>query len=108
MTCKKRTYALFPGFAFVLPPEFEFHAAQVSFSARLTAYTVATFTSAQQDGYMAMIKGTLAYGGANCQVSITGVRAGSVIVDTKARPPWAFVGPGTQESWDVARALLKH
>ena len=81
----------------------------MSFSARLTAYTVATFTSALQDGYVAQIKGVLAYGGANCQVSITGVRAGSAIVDTKARPPWALVGTGFLELCsDTDRLLAWH
>ena len=92
-------FAVWP--CFCVPFDNNFHAAQVAFSARLTAYTVATFTSALQDGYVARMKAVLATGGANCQVSITGVRAGSVIVDTKAReslnpksPPlacWAHV-----------------
>lgn len=58
---------------------------QVSFSARLTAYTVATFTADLQAGYIAHLKGILAQYGANCQVAITGLRSGSVIVDTQAR-----------------------
>lgn len=59
---------------------------QVSFSARLTAYTVATFMADLQAGYVAHLKGILAQYGANCQVAITGLRSGSVIVDTQARP----------------------
>jgi len=58
---------------------------QVSFSARLTAYTLATFTASLATSYAANMKAVLAYGGANCDVTVLDTRAGSVIVDTKAR-----------------------
>jgi len=57
----------------------------VSFSARLTAYTLATFTASLAAGYAANMKAVLASGGANCDVTVLDTRAGSVIVDTKAR-----------------------
>ena len=57
----------------------------MSFSARLTAYTLASFTPALSAAYAANMKAVLAGGGANCDVPVLDTRAGSVLVDTKAR-----------------------
>lgn len=88
----------------------------MSFSARLTAYTLATFTASLATSYAANMKAVLAYGGANCDVTVLDTRAGSVIVDTKARaltlegaPTWrACAVPRERPSAPAQQAPGKH
>ncbi|KAK9833282.1 hypothetical protein WJX81_002494 [Elliptochloris bilobata] len=75
---------------------------QVSFSARLTTYTVATFNHDLQTSYMAHMKSVLASGGANCQVVISDLRPGSVIVDTKV----AFID-GNRADANIFASMLQ-